>query len=81
MNQKCLKKHSNTVNSLVVLLDGSLASAASDDTIRIWNIESGLTIRLLCGHGHGVICLALLLNGYLASGSRDRTIRIWNTET
>ena len=69
---------------LVVLLDGNLASASLDKTIRIWNMTNELTQRILLGHKSFVTCLAVLPNGDLASGSWEQpnsTIRIWDVNT
>jgi WD40 repeat protein len=60
--------------SLALLSNGSLAS--SSEYIRIWDIMSGETIKVLNGHTEKVKCLIALKNGGLASGSYDRSIVI-----
>ena len=57
-----------------------MASASSDKTIRIWDVEIGLLKRTLIGHKSCVYVLTLLENGDLVSGSTDRTIKIWNIQ-
>ena len=46
---KTLEGHTSIVTSLAVLSDGSLASGSWDNTIRIWDTESGETIKILKG--------------------------------
>ena len=66
------------VNALAVLPNGYLASGSWDNTIKIWDTETGSEIRNLTGHTNWVRALAVMPNGYLASGSADTTIKIWN---
>jgi len=73
-----LTGHTDQVNALVLLSDGSLASGSSDNTVRIWNPCSGTLLRTLIGHTKGVTALALLSDGSLASASSDGTVRVWN---
>ncbi|KAK7466919.1 hypothetical protein VKT23_003983 [Stygiomarasmius scandens] len=57
-----------------VLVSGSL-----DNTIKVWDIETGKTIRTFFGHIEGVWGVA----GdkmRLVSGSHDRTIKVWNRD-
>ncbi|KAH8102852.1 WD40-repeat-containing domain protein [Cristinia sonorae] len=57
-----------------VLISGSL-----DNTIKLWDIESGKAVRTLFGHIEGVWAVASD-NLRLVSGSHDRTIKVWNRE-
>ena len=59
----CVNVNQNHWVSLVVLSDGSLASASGDRTIKIWNTINGNLIRTLTGHTDAVLALALLLDG------------------
>jgi WD40 repeat protein len=61
-----LNGHTSTVNSLAVLPDGTLASASTDKTIKIWNTVKGIEIRTLYGHTNW--SLVVLPDGTLASG-------------
>ncbi len=67
------------MNCLAVLPDGSLASASSDDTVRLWNKDGkdGICTHTLEGHTQAVYCMAVLRDGSLASGSKDRAIKLW----
>ena len=69
--------HTDSVFSLAVLQNGDLASGSWDNTIKIWDTNTGSLKRTLVGHTGYVWSLAVLQNGDLASGSWDNTIKIW----
>jgi len=77
---KTLTGHTDWVTLLVVLPDGSLASARAsyDKTIRVWDVSKGITLKTLTGHTDWVTSLVVLPDGSLASASFDETIRVWN---
>lgn len=58
-----------------------MASGCADNTIKIWNIDTGSLIRTLLGHTGYVESLAVLPNGFLASGDFNGIIKIWNIIT
>ena len=76
-----LRGHTDRVRSVAFLGEWRFASGSYDNTIKIWNTETGACERTLNGHTHHVSSLASLGNGRFASGSSDNTIKIWNTET
>ncbi|KAF8553413.1 WD40 repeat-like protein [Imleria badia] len=57
-----------------VLISGSL-----DNTIKVWDVETGKATRTLFGHIEGVWAVACD-KLRLVSGSHDRTIKVWNRE-
>ncbi|GJJ12473.1 hypothetical protein Clacol_006715 [Clathrus columnatus] len=57
-----------------VLVSGSL-----DNTIKVWDIESGKAMKTLFGHIEGVWAIACD-KLRLVSGSHDRTIKVWVRE-
>ena len=58
-----------------------MASGSYDNTVRIWELDSG-TSQLLEGHTKPVEDIAFHENGrIIASSSSDHTIRIWNVDT
>jgi len=73
-----LAPHSNSSSSshpTPVLLSGSL-----DNTIKVWDVETGKPLRTLFGHIEGVWAVdADRLR--VVSGSHDHTIKIWERET
>ena len=56
-----------------------IASGSMDNTVRIWNTETGALAYTLDGHTLSVFSLAVSSDGYvLFSGSADNTVRTWN---
>lgn len=74
-----LAGHTEDVNAVVSLPDGRLASAAWDNSIRIWDPTNATDGKLLAGHTRSVEVLVVLGDGRLASGARDGTVRVWDT--
>ncbi|KAK6524583.1 Mitochondrial fission protein, variant 2 [Arthrobotrys megalospora] len=56
---------------------GKLVTAALDDTVRVWDLNSGRSLGQLEGHHASVKCLQVEDN-YVATGSTDATIRFWD---
>ena len=83
-----LQGHLNFVKALAwspcgcMLVSGSGSSGRqsdSDNTIRIWNADSGVQIKLLESHKERVNSLAWSADGQrLVSGSRDHSVRVWD---
>jgi dipeptidyl aminopeptidase/acylaminoacyl peptidase len=59
--------------------DGRMvASASSDNDVRLWRVRDGAPAGVLTGHSDGVNSVAFSPRGdFLASGSADGTARIW----
>ncbi len=72
-----------TVNSVVFSPDGqTLASGSEDDTIHLWDVATGDTIRKLEGHTDNVNSVSFSPDGQtLASGGEGGTIRLWEVAT
>jgi len=56
-----------------------LVSGSLDNTIKMWDIHTGKTVKTLFGHIEGVWTVASD-KMRLISGSHDRTIKVWNCE-
>jgi transducin (beta)-like 1 len=59
----------------------SLATASFDNTVKIWDVETGSSLYTLTKHTNPVYSVAFSPNGdYLASGSFDRCLYIWSVK-
>ncbi|KAJ2936117.1 hypothetical protein H1R20_g982, partial [Candolleomyces eurysporus] len=79
-----LQGHIESVRSVAISPDSKrIVSGSWDDTIRIWNMETGAQVgEPLLGHGGDINSVAISPDGKLiVSGSDDKTIRIWDAET
>ncbi|KAI9319698.1 WD40-repeat-containing domain protein [Dichotomocladium elegans] len=57
-----------------------IVSGSSDNTIKIWSLETGQCLRTLFGHAHGITALSYD-KLRLVSGSVDGTVRLWDIES
>jgi WD40 repeat protein len=66
-----------TLSSLTVQTPGS-----DDETVRLWDVQSGQVIRELKGHKGWVSSVAFSADGQtLASGAYDKTVLLWDVQT
>ena len=77
---RLLVGHTEKAYAAVYSPDGTkLVTASFDKTLRIWDLNSGTTLRTLNGHTGLVLCLSLSKDGSrLVSGSLDNTLRLWD---
>ncbi len=80
---RTLAGHSKTINSVSVTDGGQRAvSASEDNTLRVWDLESGECLRILEGHDEVIYSVGVTPDGRRAvSGSDDQTLRVWDLES
>jgi WD40 repeat protein/tRNA A-37 threonylcarbamoyl transferase component Bud32 len=78
-----LRGHTDLVENVCYSPDGcSLATASWDETVRIWDANTGAVLRVLPSHLGGAASAAFSPDGRrLATGSIDQTVRVWDLAT
>ena len=73
--------HSGPVNTVTFSPDGlSILSGSADQSVRVWDTNSGKQLRLLTGHVGPVIAAAFDADQeWLVTGGDDGTVRLWNS--
>ncbi|KAJ3933090.1 MAG: guanine nucleotide binding protein beta subunit [Lentinula lateritia] len=79
--KRILQGHNHFVSDVVISSDGQFALSSSwDHTLRLWDLNTGLTTRRFVGHTSDVLSVSFSAdNRQIVSGSRDKTIKLWNT--
>lgn len=74
-----LLKISGGGNGLAFSPDGRRIALAQEDSVSIWNAQSGQLLVTLKGHSAMVKCLASSPDGQrIATGSGDQSVKIWD---
>jgi WD40 repeat protein len=80
---KRFSAHDSAVRSLVFCGDGrrAFSGGEKDGSIRLWDLETGKSLRCFKGHTQLVQALAVSRDGRRAlSGGLDNTVRLWDIE-
>jgi WD40 repeat protein/tetratricopeptide (TPR) repeat protein len=77
------QRHSSLVNSVVFSPDSkTLASASDDNSIKLWDVDTGKQLKTLNGHSSLVNSVVFSPDGKtLASASDDNSIKLWDVAT
>jgi WD40 repeat protein len=69
------------VNAMAMVDSRRAVSGSYDGTLRVWDLETGQTLRTLEGHTASVKAVAVVNSRSAVSGSYDGTLRVWDLET
>jgi nucleoside phosphorylase len=59
-----------------------VVSASNDDTLKVWDLESGRALATLEGHANWVMACAVTPDGQrVVSASADKTLKVWDLAT
>ncbi|WP_077920334.1 cytochrome D1 domain-containing protein [Spirosoma sp. 209] len=92
---RIFRGHTNMVESVVFSPDGqfllmgdakggaySRQSNERDNTLKLWDVQTGQFLRTFTGHTNAVHSVAISSDGrYALSGSYDETVKLWEVET
>ena len=78
-----LTGHGGGVYAVAVTPDSRFAiSGSSDNTLKVWDLETGMEVRTLTGHATVIVSVTVTPDSRFAiSGSNDGTLRVWDLET
>jgi serine/threonine-protein kinase len=81
---RVLRGHTHlTVENVAFAPDSRhLLSSGYDETVRLWDVETGKEVRQFVGHKGLVQALAFSSDGrHVITGGQDNTVRLWDTAT
>jgi WD40 repeat protein len=74
-----LRGHTSQINDLILIgSENLLVSSSSDNSIRLWNMNTNAVKYTLTGHSNQIYGLKQVSSTLFASASSDKTIRLWN---
>lgn len=75
--------HKKTVTSVAYSPDGThVVSGSEDRTLRVWDVQTGESRKLVRGHKKTVTTVVFSPDGTrVVSGSKDGAVQIWDVQT
>jgi WD40 repeat protein len=69
-------------SSAAISADGRRAVSGGDETVRVWDLDTGKLLRKLAGHDGPVSAVAVSADGRRAvSGGDDAAVRVWDLDS
>ena len=80
---RVLEGHTDEITSVSAHMDGRrVVSGSRDDTVRVWDVDTGEGLKTLMGHTGTVRSVSVHRDGRrVVSGSHDETVRVWDLDT
>ena len=80
---RTLRGHNHWVSAVAITPDGKQFVSASDDqTLKVWDLQSGQELHTLRGHSNGVTAVAITPDGtQVVSASDDQTLKVWDLQS
>lgn len=73
-----LRGHSDNVSCVAAAGMERVISGSADNSVKVWDVKSGVCQWTLEGHRDPVTCVTALRPDVLASGSEDGTVKVWD---
>ncbi len=75
--------HTEAITAMAVFSDSSwVLTGSTDNTARLWDMQTGKIIRHFVGHTEGVTSVAFSTDGKrILTGSSDKTAKLWDIRT
>ena len=74
--EQVLRGHTSTVRCIQSVGYKTVVSGSRDTTLRVWDLEKGVSTKVLVGHSSSVRCLAVH-GDLVVSGSYDYTAMVY----
>lgn len=73
--------HTNRITSVAAMPNGCCLSGSDDNTLRVWDVDTGECLQTLVQQTDWINCIAILTNGRCISESRNHTLYVWDINT